>query len=55
MGAREKLNSVYFGIAAFSAGCLGIFTNSIIVFVVSLVGITGLLLHDGMIRPNRKR
>ena len=36
MRAREKLNTVYFGIAAFSAGCLGIFANSIIVFVISL-------------------
>ena len=55
MGAREKLNSVYFGIAAFLAGCLGVFTNSIIVFVISLVIITSLLLEDEMIRPNRKR
>ena len=55
MGAREKLNSVYFGIAAFIAGCLGVFTNSMIVFVVSLVVITGLLLQDQMIRPNRRR
>lgn len=54
MGARDKLNSIYFGIAAFSAGCLGIFANSI-VFVVSLAIISGMLLHDGMIRPDRKR
>ena len=55
MGAREKLNSVYFGIAAVVAGCLGVFTNSIIVFGVSLAVLTGLLLEDGMIRPTRKR
>ena len=55
MRAREKLNSVYFGIAAFSAGCLGVLTNSIITFVISLAIITCVLLQDGMIRPNRKR
>ena len=55
MGAREKLNSVYFGIAAFAAGCLGMITNSIIVFLVSLVVLAGALLHDGTIRPKRRR
>lgn len=55
MGAREKLNSVYFGIAAFVAGFLGLVTKSIIVFVVSLVVMTGALLHDGAIRPKRRR
>jgi hypothetical protein len=57
MGAREKLNSVYFGIAAFAAGCLGVFTKSILVFFVSLVVVAGALLHDGMIRtkPRRRR
>jgi hypothetical protein len=57
MGAREKLNSVYFGIAAFVAGFLGLVTKSIIVFVVSLVVFSGALIHDGAIRtkPRRRR
>lgn len=55
MGAREKLNTVYFGIATFVAGCLGLVTKSIIVFFVSLVLLAGALLHDGTIRPKRQR
>ena len=55
MGAREKLNSVYFGIAAFAAGCLGIITKCLIVFFVSLVVLAGALLHDGTMRPKRRR
>ena len=55
MGAREKLNTVYFGIAAFAAGVLGIVTNSIVVFFASLVVLAGVLLHDGTIRPKPRR
>jgi hypothetical protein len=55
MGAREKLNTVYFGIATFVAGCLGLVTKSIIVFFASLVLLAGALLHDGTIRPKRQR
>ena len=55
MGAREKLNTVYFGIAAFVAGVLGIATKSIVVFFVSLAVLAGALLHDGTIRPKSRR
>ena len=50
LSAREKLNSVYFGIAAFVAGVLGIATGSIVVFLVSLAILTGVMLNDGSIR-----
>ena len=57
MGAREKLNTVYFGIAAFVAGFFGIVTKSFVVFFVSLAVLCGALLHDGTIRtkPGRRR
>ena len=55
MGAREKLNTVYFGIAAFVAGIFGIATNSIVVFFVCLGVLAGVLLHDGTIRPKPRR
>jgi len=55
MGAREKLNSVYFGIAAFAAACLGFVTKSVIVFFISLVVIAGALVHDGTIRTKSRR
>ena len=55
MGAREKLNSVYFGIAAFAAGVLGIVTKSVLVFFFSLIVFAGALLHDGAIRTKSRR
>ena len=54
MGAREKLNSVYFGVAAFIAGVLGVFTGSFVVFLVSLTILTGVLINDGLIRIEPK-
>lgn len=57
MGAREKLNSLYFGIAAVVAGIFGLVTKSMVVFLISIAVLAGALFHDGSIRtkPRRRR
>ncbi len=52
VGARQKLNSVYFGIAAFIAGFVGLASKSLWVFVICLAGLVAAMFHDGSLRGN---
>ena len=51
MGARQKLNSIYLGVAAVIAGFVGLMFKSAWLFVICLGGIAAALLHDGSVRP----
>jgi len=55
MSARKKLNTIYFFVATTIALVLGYVSSSITVFAVSLALLTTGLLHDGAIRPDRRR
>ncbi len=55
MGAREKLNTIYCSFAAVISLGLGFVTGSLVVFAISFALITAGLLHDGSIRPDRRR
>ena len=51
MGARQKLNSIYLGVAAVVAAVAGLIFKSIAVFVVCFGGLMAAFLHDGSLRP----
>ena len=57
MGARQKLNSIYLGVAAVIAGFVGLMFKSAWLFVICLGGIAAALMHDGSVRtsPVRRR
>jgi len=53
MGARQKLNSIYFGGAAVCAAFAGLMLKSVTVFIICLGGLVAAFLHDGSLRPSR--
>jgi len=55
LSARKKLNSIYCSFAALASLGLGIVTGSLVVFAISFAAITAVLIHDGSIRPDRRR
>ena len=55
MGARQRLNSLYFVGALVSAGLIGGLTNSWAVFLIAVVVLTIALIHGGNIRPQPRR
>ena len=55
MGARKKLNAMYFTIATGIALLLGGLFQSSAVFAVCFIGLIAALMHDGSIRPRRHR
>jgi hypothetical protein len=55
MSARQKLNSVYMAAATISAVAVGLITQSYILFIVSLISIAALMIHDGTVRPTPHR
>ncbi len=55
MSARQKLNSIYiFGIAVVSIFA-GIAFESFLVAIFCIAILSGMLLHDGSIRPTKHR
>jgi hypothetical protein len=55
LGARNKLNSIYFGSSVAIAGIIGGLTGSWTVFVVTAGVLIACSLGDGGIRPNKRR
>lgn len=55
MGARQKLNSIYFGGAAIAAGFMGLMFKSVTVFIICMGGLIAAMLHDGSLRPRANR
>ena len=55
MGARQKLNSMYFGVAAVIAAFAGLMLKSITIFIICLGGLMAAFLHDGSLRPEPVR
>ncbi len=55
MGARTRLNSIYFSGALVAAALGGWATGSWAVFFISLAVLVGVNIHAGRIRPGRQR
>ena len=55
MGARHRLNSIYFLTALCLAALLGGMTQSWIIFVVSGIALTASMIYGGDIRPQPLR
>ena len=55
MGARQKLNGAYLTACLVVAGTAGALTQSWTVFLVVAVVLIACLIHDGGIRPSRRR
>ena len=53
LSARKKLNTIFLGLAAFSAALVGLAFKSIAVFIICLAAIVAGLFHDGSVRPQR--
>lgn len=53
MGARQKLNRAFFNGSLLLAGIVGVFTQSWLVFGLTLVALLALNLWMGEIRPSK--
>ena len=51
MGARQKLNSMYFVISAMGAAIAGFIFKSLVISVICFGGLMAAFLHDGSLRP----
>jgi hypothetical protein len=53
LSARQKLNTIYLGLAAFFAAFVGLAFKSVSLFIICLAAIVAGLFHDGSVRPQR--